>query len=176
MTRPQIKRARDKAREIVARFDVQNPPIPVERIAKQLGLRVTYSPLDPELSGIIYARDGSTIVGVNSLHHPNRQRFTLAHECGHHLLHSEKLAGLVHVDKQFSGLMRSELSSQGVDPIEVEANQFAAELLVPEQFLVRQLANRPFDVQDDELVSNLAKRFQVSTQTMTHCLSNLLKH
>ena len=72
--------------------------------------------------------------------------------------------------------MRSELSSQGVDAIEIEANQFAAELLVPEQFLVRQLANRPFDVQDDELVSNLAKRFLVSTQTMTHCLANLLKH
>ena len=47
--------------------------------------------LPPQIGGV-------TIV-VNSLHHANRQRFTLAHELGHFELHMTEFGSAVHVDK-----------------------------------------------------------------------------
>ena len=129
-------RKRQKICERVAALLEQNkvsaPPVPVDRIAKALGIQLRFSPLDEQLSGMIYIRDGVPIVGVNSLHHPHRQRFTVAHECGHFLLHEDRnLQGEVHVDKEFSILMRNSVSTTGSDEMEIEANFFAAELLMP---------------------------------------------
>ena len=54
------------------------PPVPVERIAKALGAQLRFSPLDDELSGMLYVKEDTSIIGVNVLQHPNRQRFTIA--------------------------------------------------------------------------------------------------
>jgi Zn-dependent peptidase ImmA (M78 family) len=56
--------------------------VPVDRIAKGLGAQLRFSPLDEELSGMIYISDGTPIIGINSLHHPNRQRFSIGYEIG----------------------------------------------------------------------------------------------
>lgn len=176
MSRPQIKKARDRARQVITEYRIVQPAIPVEDIATNLGLKVTYSQMDDEISGMIYPKDGKTIVGINSRNSRNRQRFTLAHECGHFLLHREKIVGSIHVDKKYPGLLRSDISSQGVDPIEIEANQFAAELLVPESMLIGEINHAVIDIEDDEFIDRLAKRFKVSKQMMSNCLSNLRTH
>jgi Zn-dependent peptidase ImmA (M78 family) len=137
---------------------------------------VQYSKLDGEISGMIYTHNYTTIIGINSNHHYNRQRFTLAHECGHYLLHRDYIVGAVHVDKRYLGLLRSDISSQGVEPIEIEANQFAAELLVPEEFLIREIEAIGYDVEDDSFISDLAKKFKVSCQMMSNCLANIRLH
>ena len=67
-----------RAKELLEKCGFHKIPIPVERIAKSLGAQVRYSPLDEELSGMVFIKDGIPIIGVNSLHHPNRQRFTIA--------------------------------------------------------------------------------------------------
>ena len=176
MRRPQIKKARDRAKDLILRYHITRPAIPVEVIAKELGLTVRYSNLDAEISGMIYMQNGSTIVGINSSHHPNRQRFTLAHECGHFLLHREHIIGAVHVDKRYPALLRSDISSQGVDAMEIEANQFAAELLVPEDLLIKEIALIENDVEDDNFVSVLTKKFKVSSNMMSNCLANIRVH
>ena len=58
---------------------------------------------------------------MNTNHPAVRQRFTLAHELGHAVLHH----GSKHID------YRRNFSAPD-DPREVEANKFAAELLMPE--------------------------------------------
>jgi hypothetical protein len=68
---------------------IKKPPIPVAQIERALGAEVRYSPFDGELAGMLVRGEGETIIGVNSLHHPYRQRFTIAHECGHLLFHNE---------------------------------------------------------------------------------------
>lgn len=93
------------------RFGMNAMPVPVERIARALGAQLRYSPLDNEISGMIFIRDGAPIIGVNSLHHPHRQRFTIAHEIGHLELHRDELAASVHVDKSFPILHRDEKSA-----------------------------------------------------------------
>lgn len=156
------------ARELLEAQGIRKAPIPVDKIAKALGVQIRYSPLDEELSGMIYIKDGIPIIGVNALHHPNRQRFTIAHELGHYMLHRNVLSNEVHVDKQFKILMRDSKSSAGTDTMEVEANKFAAELLLPEFLIEDILAHSAFDIDDPTPLDELAKKFRVSKQMLEY--------
>ena len=165
-----------RVREILDANQVTAPPVPVERIARQLSAHLRFSPLDMELSGMVFVKEGTAIIGINALHHPNRQRFTMAHECGHLVLHRHEVTREVHVDKVFPMLMRdaaSAASAASVGPMEMEANLFAAELLMPEFILSEALGEANFDIDDGATVSDLAKRFRVSLSAMQFRLGNL---
>lgn len=155
--------AREAARRVLKEHGVTSAPVPVERIARQLGVRVQYAPLDNDLSGMAHIREGVVIVGVNSLHAPNRQRFTLAHELGHVVLHRHILEDNVHVDRV---LLRNRDSSSGLYKEEVEANSFASELLMPTDIVAEMLGGRQVILDDDEEVAALAKKFRVSESAM----------
>ncbi len=163
---------REEAARILKEHRIKKPPVPVESIAAALGARVRYSPFDGdgELAGMLVRGEGQTIIGVNSLHHPNRQRFTIAHECGHLLLHK----GDVHIDRSFHINKRDTVSSQAVDPNEIEANRFAAELLMPFDMVMADLLDRDIDVENEEDIKELARKYEVSLQAMTHRITNLL--
>jgi Zn-dependent peptidase ImmA (M78 family) len=161
-----------EAERVLVEFGNVSLPVPVERIAKQLGIQVRFSPLDQELSGMIFIKDGVPIVGVNSIHHPNRQRFTIAHEIGHYILHRELLTSEVHVDKQFPALMRDENSATGTESIEIQANRFASCLLMPQVLLDQALKGRHFDIDDPRPLEELAKRFRVSKQALDYRIGN----
>jgi len=108
---------------------------------------------------------------VNSLHHPNRQRFTIAHECGHLWLHNDE----VHIDRSFRIKKRDAVSSLAIDPDEIEANRFAAELLMPYTMLKNDLLDYDIDVENEQDIHELAKRYEVSIQAMTHRITNILE-
>ncbi len=135
-------------------------PVDVERLAKALGISVRYERLDKDVSGLLLVENGVAKVAINELHHLNRQRFTLAHEIGHVLLHAG--SDRVFVDRRF---FRNEWSSKGELREEIEANAFAAALLMP-QSLVRQHLAADAGITDVD-VFRLATRFQVSEQAMT---------
>jgi Zn-dependent peptidase ImmA (M78 family) len=162
-----------RAQAVLAEQNIRSVPVPVERIAKTLGAQVRYSPLDNELSGMIFIKDNTPIIGVNALHHPNRQRFTIAHEIGHLVLHRSIIAGTVHVDKQFNVLMRDSVTSTGSDEIEIQANQFAAELLMPTGIIEELLKSAPIDIDDDRPLEILAKKLRVSKQALEYRVRNL---
>ena len=162
-----------QAQALLKKNQITTSPVPVKRIAKALGAHLRFSPLDYELSGMIYVNKGTPIIGVNVLHHPNRQRFTIAHECGHLVFHKEQITKEVHVDKAFLMLMRDSISAAGVNNMEIEANRFAAELLMPESLLAKALGNEPFDVDDEGVVKALARNFKVSPAAMRFRLGNL---
>jgi Zn-dependent peptidase ImmA (M78 family) len=143
----------------------------VEVIAKKEGLDIRLEPLQSNLSGFLYRHQNQAIIGANSLQARARQRFTIAHELGHFLLHEDEQ---LHVDRSPYFRLRSDLASQGVDSAEIEANRFAAELLMPRAMVDSDLkAPDPVDVLDDEFVARLARRYGVSTQAMTLRLNNL---
>lgn len=161
-----------RAQQLLARLGIQSAPTSVEKIAKALGAQVRYSPFDEELSGMIYVKDGVPIIGVNSLHHPNRQRFTIAHELGHLELHRQMITSSVHVDKNFPALMRDPKSATGTELLEIQANQFAAELLMPRTLIDQALAGNQFDIDDDGPIEELAKKFRVSKQALEYRIRN----
>ena len=153
---------------------VTTPPVPIDRIVKALGIQLRFSPLDDELSGMIYIRKEVPIIGVNSLHHPNRQRFTLAHECGHLILHKEEITKEVHVDKTFPMLMRDPVSAMGINEMEMEANLFAAELLMPAALIRDETESDLIDIDEEAAIDALARRFKVSQSAMRFRLGDLL--
>lgn len=170
------KKIRGLVRQILGSAGVTTAPVPVEQIARAQGAELRMQGMDvpdsSNISGFLYRENGKATIGVNAAHHPNRQRFTVAHELGHLLLHGAA-NGIrvddVHVDRSFH--LRSQLSSEGTDPAEREANFFAAELLMPEHFLKAEALS--FDLVDDAAAKDLAKRYGVSVQAMMIRLANL---
>ena len=90
------------------------------------------------------------------------------------MLHKNFITKEVHVDKTFPMLMRDSKASKGIDIIEIEANAFAAELLMPEAFLKEALENKSYDIDDDAFVESLAKKFKVSLHAIQLRLGKLL--
>ena len=168
-----VEDARAAARRIVEEFPVKSAPVPVERIVKGQGIVLQYAPLADDLSGMAYVREGVRIIGVNALHHPNRQRFTIAHELAHHELHAKQLlTDEVHVDKAFRVMLRDDVAAQGVDRLEIQANAFAAELLMPSIFLKDLVDAAGLDLDDDKRLEALARKFSVSTSALRYRLGD----
>lgn len=160
---PSAREARIRAREIVSRKGIMHPPVPVEAIAQGYNIEVQYVPLDDELSGMAFIRGDRRVIVVNSSHHTNRQRFTLAHELAHHILDEEYLRQGVHVDKAI--LHRDSLSSKGADKRERMANAFASEILMPTP-LIEPLLRRGLDFHDHTVIQEIARTFQVSAAAL----------
>jgi Zn-dependent peptidase ImmA (M78 family) len=168
-----IAAARARATELIEEIGVKTPPVPVERIAKKLGVVVQYAPFDDELSGMAFLKEGVAFIGINSNQHPNRQRYTLAHELAHICLHRWHLEAGVHVDQgSVNSLRRDLVSAEGTNALEREANAFAAELLMPAKLLAGALDERMLDLDDDRLLA-LAKRFKVSLMALQYRLQRM---
>lgn len=161
---------RSEVTRILKKCGVTEPPVPVDIVARFMGAQIRYSPIEGELAGMLVRKEGQIIIGVNSLHHPNRQRFTIAHECGHLLLHK----GEIHIDHSFRINRRDEVSAMASDPDEIEANRFAAELLMPYAMIIDDLVARHIDIEDEVEIKKLAQKYGVSVQAMTHRITNLL--
>ncbi len=168
------KRIRRLVEQLLDENEIDRPPVPVEHIAKSCGLLVRRrSNNASDISGFLFRQGPEVIIGVNSAHAGVRQRFTIAHELAHFLLHA---AGSddIHVDRRFGVKFRDDLSSRGIDTDEREANHFAAELLMPQRFIERDLGNAgEMDLVDDKFLRNLARCYDVSTQAMLFRLANL---
>ncbi|WP_213736057.1 ImmA/IrrE family metallo-endopeptidase [Bradyrhizobium sp. dw_411] len=168
----ELDEARAQASALIKKLGLKAPPVPVDRLAKVLGVRIEYTPFDDELSGMAFIRDGKPVIGVNSNHHPNRQRFTIAHELAHVVLHRAKLEATVMIDKGRNFIPRDSISAEGIDPLEKQANAFASELLMPER-LVRQVLESSRDIQDDDYLIGMANRFRVSLAALQFRLARL---
>lgn len=171
--RPRYSRIRRIAADLLDNHSIKPGPVPVEDLAKASGVQVVYRNFNNEISGALVRRGTSAIIAVAAEQPHVRQRFTIAHELGHFLLHPTD-GEEVHVDKHFRVQFRSPTSSTAEDVGEIEANAFAAALLMPEEWILRETRQVTFDFDDPEAVRELAERYDVSTQAMTFRLTNLL--
>lgn len=168
--RPRYSRIEREVTDLLSRANVTVAPVPVENIAALVGAKITYNNFENEVSGLLLRRKNSTVIGVASEQPKARQRFTIAHEIGHLLLHEgEEL----HVDTNFRVNMRSSASSTAEDVSEIEANAFAASLLMPAEFLKKEINRIEIDVENSEQIEKLAAKYGVSVQAMTFRLINL---
>ncbi|HEX9751048.1 MAG TPA: ImmA/IrrE family metallo-endopeptidase [candidate division Zixibacteria bacterium] len=132
------ERIENRVEKILKDLGLDTPPIPVDRVARALGATVRKEPYQGDLSGALYRREGLCVIGINKNENPLRQRFTIAHELGHLVLHD----GAVYIDRQYTAglskpaetetgkkFFRDKVSSLANDPQEIEANRFAATLL-----------------------------------------------
>lgn len=134
-------------------------PVKLGAIASALGVKVLLSTLPRGTSGQIGQEDGEFVIRVNRHEAKHRQRFTLAHEIAHFLLHREKIVA----DGGWSEnvLLRSGQPAQ----IEYEANRLASDLVIPSALLSGAVKDYSGPV-TDEIIEDLARRFGVSTTAM----------
>jgi Zn-dependent peptidase ImmA (M78 family) len=174
-----LKKVEKMAYSLLDEFDITEPHVPVRSIARKLGIKVVNEEFDSDISGMLYrnSKKKVNIIGVNTLHGKNRQRFTIAHEIGHYLLHE---GDTTHFDRgAFKVNFRNSLSSMATNREEIEANAFAAALLMPEHFIVKEIDDKLYQGLDissedyEEEVQDIAKLFKVSPQALYIRLGNL---
>ncbi len=111
-------------------------------------MKVVSTDLGQEIGGLyMLSRAGAAVVGLNCRDYPARQRFTWAHELGHHLMHTS-----------ISVLMLEDHSARS--PEERRCSRFAAELLMPAS-LVEQLVTT-FPAHPLRRIEMLCEVFDVS--------------
>jgi len=138
-------------------------PVNVEKVAKEISQQICpESPIDQILGdeldgfdGMLKANKSRTkwLIVYNTIASPGRQRFTLAHEFGHYMLHRNSQA-------EFSC---NQESSDGWDAIErkieSEADLFASTLLMPLDDFRTQVAGQEISF---DLFGHCADRYGVS--------------
>lgn len=135
-------------------------PVRLGALANDLGLTVVTSTLQPGISGEIRpdARvEGGYLIRINRHENRPRQRFTLAHEIAHFLLHRDAIGDGVVDDL----LYRSNLS----DRREAEANRLAADLVMPWDAINQRMHDLE-NLNEEDMVAQLAQEFEVSVTAM----------
>ena len=167
-------RGRDRARQLIADYDISRPPVHVEPIAEAHGFEIARHRFDGPESGFALRDGRRSIIGVNTQTSRRRQRFTIAHELGHLLMHEGRPLtvdqAVLRVD------LRNEVSSMATDLQEIEANTFAASLLMPEETVLDYatiLLRTSSDISRDDLITKLARTFDVSVEAMGYRLISL---
>jgi hypothetical protein len=160
---PLWKRVSAQELEIVKSF-VAERPVKVAALANALGLSVNRAPMAPNISGLIRPSSANSSdapagyeIQVNKYDSPERQRFTVAHELGHFLLH-RSIIGAGVTD---TVLFRSELSSN----VETEANKIAADIIMPAALVEQDLVTLN-NVRDLESARELSEKYKVSEAAM----------
>jgi len=169
-----LVRVRKRAEALLERFAMRGAPIDVHRVARELGLPIVIANLGDGVAGLLVQKPGAlTVICVHEDDPPARQRFMIAHEIGHHHLgHDLKDDAQIHVDR---GLVaqRTARSSEGVGVHQIEANQFAAALLMPAALIHARVEAIAQGALLDAHLSALAEEFQVSEQAMAIRLAML---
>lgn len=173
-----IKRINTIAWKLLQTVGINKAPVDLDAVAKHLNIEIKKEHLGDDISGLLVNRDGKVICGVNEKHPPNRRRFTIAHEFGHFVLGHERQGLFIDKHKHESYVIfRNEKSSEGTNQQEIEANAFAAALLMPGPFVKAEIKKCINDdntfVLDDSNIKKLAKKFGVSEIAMTYRIGNL---
>ncbi|MCB5200953.1 ImmA/IrrE family metallo-endopeptidase [Neorhizobium sp. T786] len=145
-----------EVRGVISQFQ-EEIPVKIGEVVKSFGVELKVSTLDIGISGMIFpSSDGHKIV-INK-HEPSyRQRFTLAHELAHFLLHRHLIGSGI----SDNILYRSKLS----DLYEAEANRLASDILMPVE-KVKELRAELAVERLADVVSPLAAKFGVSEEAM----------
>ncbi len=172
-----IERLAKQAREKLPSTDRAKSRIDIEKLIRVHNIHLKEHTLSGDVSGVSMTEDdGTQMIIVNKRQSPERKRFTMAHELGHSLLKHGTFLNL-NRNRKSVVLFRNGSTSKGSDWREVEANYFAASLLMPEEILyseIKKLKNdsKSSSITEDD-VKSLSDTFEVSSIAMSIRLSNL---
>lgn len=153
------------AKDILKRHWDGALPVDPKEIAVSMGVAVESFGVgfdecneDLSISGEFRNENGAPLIRYNGIEAPVRQRFTIAHELGHYSLnHGSAMRDTSNA-----------FSLNNYDNKEVEANQFAAELLMPQSAIKEQVMQK-----GNKTLNGLARIFEVSQVAMRYRLKNL---
>lgn len=103
--------------------------------------------------GEIVSVNNRSIITINSdIQFETKKRFAAAHELGHYEMHRD-------IKPIFSDTEEDLMNWYKAGPHEMEANEFAAEFLMPSELFYKECERKKFE---PKVIEHLANRFQVS--------------
>lgn len=169
-----IQSVRAAASRLLRECGVKTIPVDVYAIAYRLGIPITEAKLGSVSALLVMPGGRAPRIVVNSSHPITRRRFSIAHEIGHAVLGHQFTPGEhIHVDHGTFVMQRGKAAATGLDPIEREANAFAAALLMPPELVRKELdkTDGSFVTEDD--IERMANDFGVSVQALQFHMQNL---
>ena len=164
MVNNKIIRAGKIAKTLIKIHKITSPINIIELIKKYAILEIEYE-IPFEFDGLCFFKSGKPNVIINGNISEARQKFTMAHELGHILIPGHKNIIACNMDNQEID-SEEDYNEQHYLYLskEREANAFAAELLMPENWIKKEIKNlNSFK----EMFSRISKLTQLSIQAIT---------
>lgn len=140
------------ARILLDRIQYKEFPVKPREIVQRLGIFIQEVPASGNFDGYLLKCGDTFGIMVNaSIKSETRKNFTIAHELGHYEIPHHK-------GREFKCLSSSIGIMMGKD-LEVEANDFAAELLMPVYFVEEKINNNPISL---DVMKAIAKECETS--------------
>ena len=158
-----IKRIESLAEKVLSSASITSVPVPVEEIAQRENILISTAS-SKNFSGVLYTKENVAFIAINSKEPLVRQRFTIAHELGHYFLHPK-----VNTFIEFRDNKKN--IERGIK--EIEANKFAAAILMPRKFLEKDVCSFSEEGISQEHIKILAQKYNVSEDAMNFRLINL---
>lgn len=155
-----LKMAKQSGERLVRDLGLKSLPVDPFAIAKDRGIAVQAKPdTAPGVSGMLL-RNGNNFGIMYATHIDNEgfQRFSVAHELGHYFLEG-------HIDHVLSGdgVHASHAGFVSGDPYELEADQFAAGLLMPGSMFSRAIGGHEAGLAIIETLAGLCRTSLTAT-------------
>ncbi|MBF4982810.1 ImmA/IrrE family metallo-endopeptidase [Nonlabens mediterrranea] len=157
---------------LLKKHDLFDYPVDLPKLVQSLDIKMIPHEFDDDVSGMLIIDDNQVTLGYNVRDGKERKRFTIAHELGHYVLHGNK--NKLFLDKK-SVYFRNNINSANKKQ-EIEANRFAAAILMPTELLVKHIEQKIdfYDsLEEEEAIEKIAFEFKVSKISMTYRLVNL---
>lgn len=151
---------RERAESILHLADIKEAPVNLDKIAKVLNIKIVQYDFPDKRRGMVYMDEEIKAIGVNKNTPESMQRFTIAHEFGHYLNGHSHYSKFYEMDEKYK-------FSDPHFQQEKEADAFAAELLMPKKFLIKDLKDIGLDTK------KLIEKYQVSEQALHIRLTTL---
>lgn len=157
-----LKSKRWSTPTILRQFSMLYPPVDIFRFAKRMGIHVHVIP-DPGWAGAVRSTEDRADIWIRQEDSYVRQRFTLAHEIGHLMLHP--------LGEEFRDVVFYPHGDEDKKDREAQANGYAAGLLMP-FFMLERDVQRMSSLD----VKGLAARYEVSEQAMQIRLNRMFEN
>lgn len=133
--------------------------VDIQKLIEANGIEIKYDDtLTSNQSGYLRKYNEKWVIGVNDKHNRKRQRFTLAHEFAHYVLHRDD--NDIFEDEIF-------FRDNNLTSIEFAANEYASKILMPESLVRENIIAGETDIED------LAEKFNVSVLAMKNRVLSL---
>jgi Zn-dependent peptidase ImmA (M78 family) len=165
--------AKSKARQILKELRIENPELLrcLKEICVERGAFVKEQDLNDAEARLVVSGDRGIITVQPDEAYPGRTRFSIAHELGHFELHRGNEALWACSTRDMNNWTQQQDKDR--ENREHEANQFAAELLMPEDFIKPEFARNEPALGH---LKELASRYQMSLSAMAFRYAELTDH
>lgn len=150
---------RNKALDLLKTTGITAGPVDINLIASYLGFKICPVTLHPKQKGAVFAQGKTRIIVVNENHPLSLQRYTVGHELGH-FVNGDNHAESEPIETEFRFLSHHFQQERSADA-------FAAELLMPKEFLEVDLRKYGLDI------PKLLEIYQVSEKALWIRLNTL---